>query len=100
MYDELPTADIDHINQKPDDNRITNLRLTTQLNNQQNRKINRNNSSGYRGVSYIKARNKWIAQKQLNGQYHHLGYFDNPEDASAAYNDFLLSNPNEFYPTT
>jgi hypothetical protein len=99
VYGQFPETNLDHINRNPSDNRIANLRLAPQQDNQQNREVNKNNTSGYRGVSYNKLRKKWVAQKQLRGKYHHLGYFNTAKEAHVKYTQFIRSNPNAFYPT-
>jgi len=75
---------IDHINGDKLDNRIENLRAATVGQNQHNRKTNANNTSGYKGVSWNKARKKWITGIKLEGKRIHLGYFDNVEEAAEA----------------
>ncbi|MDA6684686.1 HNH endonuclease signature motif containing protein [Escherichia coli] len=52
VYGTMPDGFIDHINRVRTDNRISNLRLVTHSENMQNRKIQKNNKSGYRGVSW------------------------------------------------
>ena len=71
---------IDHINHIRNDNRIENLRLITQGLNAslQNHK---NKTSKYIGVSYVKARGKWIST--CNRKY--LGRFKTEEEATDAY---------------
>jgi hypothetical protein len=73
---------IDHINGDKLDNRIENLRAATVGQNQHNRKTNANNTSGYKGVSWDKARKKWLTGIKLEGKRIHLGYFDNVEEAA------------------
>lgn len=82
FYGVWPTMDLDHINSSPDDNRIVNLRETTNTNNQLNKK--RNNSfclrtSKHQGVSFDKSKNKWRAK--FKGKM--LGDFDSEEKALA-----------------
>ncbi|HJB28112.1 MAG TPA: AP2 domain-containing protein [Candidatus Blautia faecavium] len=48
------------------------------------RKINNNNTSGVRGVSYRKNRGKWRAYIKIKRKNIHLGNFDTKEDAIAA----------------
>lgn len=47
---------VDHINRSPLDNRRSNLRVCSQGDNMVNRKMQRNNQSGYRGVLIAKPR--------------------------------------------
>lgn len=56
---------VDHININPQDNRIDNLRLITNLHNSQNRKKSKSNTSGVTGVSITdngNGRLYWVAQ--------------------------------------
>ena len=74
---------IDHINGVKDDNRIENLRLATNMENQHNRKVNKNSTSGIKGV-YSK-RGKYVAQITVNSRRVHLGYYKTAKEAGAAY---------------
>jgi hypothetical protein len=76
---------IDHINGNRLDNRISNLRAATSSQNGRNRKVNSNNTSGFKGVYYHKKARKWTAQIKSHGRSHYLGYFDTPELAHMAY---------------
>ena len=81
---EWPKFCIDHINGVRDDNRIANLRdVTNQINIQNKRSPTGSNL--YLGCSFNKSKNKWQAKIKLNGKYIHLGWFGDPDDASAAY---------------
>lgn len=80
-----PTEQIDHINGNPADNRIENLREATNSQNQHNRGVNKNNTSGFKGVCWDRPRGKWRAQLILNRKTLFLGHYDNPEAASKAY---------------
>ena len=73
---------IDHINCDKVDNRIENLRAVTASQNQHNRKLNSNNTSGYKGVYYHKPLNKWCAKIRLEYKRMHLGYYKTPEEAA------------------
>jgi len=57
---------VDHINGDSTDNRPCNLRAVSQSENQQNRKLNVNNRSGHKNVSWNKARKKWHIQISVN----------------------------------
>ena len=74
---------IDHINGDKVDNRIENLRAVTASQNQHNRKINSNSTSGYKGVSYYARTNKWCAKIRLESKRINLGYYKTPEEADA-----------------
>jgi len=41
------------------------------------------NTSGFKGVTWIKQSQKWAAQIQHNGQNHYLGLFNTAEEAHA-----------------
>ena len=83
-YGEWPDDQVDHINGDRSDNRIANLRSLTNQGNQQNRRTaHRGIRSGLLGVS--PKRGKWRAQIKVDGKKRHLGLFDTPEAAHAAY---------------
>lgn len=88
--------EIDHINNNPLDNRFENLRLATRSENQQNKLISKNNSSGVKGVSWDKLRKKWQAHSNLNGRKIGLGRFSNIADAEKAVMNFRTKNHGEF----
>ena len=76
---------IDHINGNRSDNRITNLRLVTQIGNSRNMKMLSTNTSGVTGVTLGKKMKKWRARiSGSNGQRIHLGYFHTKEEALAS----------------
>jgi hypothetical protein len=85
VYGVEPILHIDHINHESLDNRIENLRQVTVSQNIQNSKLSAANSSGYRGVSRDKRRNKWDAYINVNYRKKYLGSFDNICDAAKAY---------------
>lgn len=75
---------VDHINGNRLDNRRENLRFCTQRDNARNKGLSKSNTSGYKGVSYNKSRNKWSAYILRDDSYH-IGYFDTAEEAANAY---------------
>ena len=76
---------VDHINGNPLDNRKSNLRICTNAENQRNRGVNKNNTSGYKGVCWAKQNKKWKARIKHNGKLIHLGYYKDKEEAARAY---------------
>lgn len=78
---------VDHINHNGLDNRKENLRICTDRENRLNsRKYNYKNSySKYRGVTWDKKRNKWVAQIMCNRKNYNLGVFDTQIEAAMAY---------------
>ena len=80
-----PSTQIDHRNVIRSDNSSSNLREATHAQNCQNSSISRNNSSGFKGVTFSKAANKWAAQISVNRKHIHLGLFLDPADAHLAY---------------
>jgi hypothetical protein len=73
---------VDHIDCNRSNNKIENLREADQYKNQQNQKISKNSSSGYKNVTWRADRNKWSVRIMANGKYVSGGCFENPEDAS------------------
>lgn len=80
-----PKDEIDHKNLTKDDNRIDNLREATHFQNVCNARKRRHNTTGFKGVTFHKAANKFMAQIRADGKYLYLGLFDTPEEAHAAY---------------
>jgi hypothetical protein len=85
MTGTFPPDQIDHIDRNPTNNQFTNLRAVTGSENQHNSGKPKDNTSGYRGVSYDKRDKKWRASIRLNNVLKNLGYFPTPEEASVAY---------------
>lgn len=84
MHGVHPAKNLDHINQMPSDNRICNLREADQHQNNQNRRLQRNSTSGITGVSLHKATQRWHARIHTREGCRSLGYYDTKEDAARA----------------
>ena len=75
--------EVDHVNCNTLDNRKTNLRLCTRTQNSRNRLKNKNNSSGYKGVT--RDRNRWRAMIIAENKRVVLGIYETKEEAYKAY---------------
>jgi len=75
---------VDHINGDGLDNRRSNLRLCTNAENAMNMHVT-NGTSGFKGVSWSKERQKWEAYIKFHGRMIHLGRFNSPVDAARRY---------------
>lgn len=72
---------IDHKNRNPLDNRKSNLRFCTVMENSRNLTVAKNNRSGTTGVKFDKKLNKWSAYIKHEHKSIYLGAFTNKEDA-------------------
>ena len=79
---------VDHIDHDKTNNIVTNLRWASVSQNQMNQQklTNKGGYSKYKGVTWDKRRNKWMAKICKNYKTFHIGYFDSEEEASEAYN--------------
>ena len=78
---------IDHIDRDKLNNRVNNLRLVSQRENQSNRQTQ--GSSKYVGVSYHKSTGKWVVKIMIDGEQNTLGLFEKELDAHNAYQNKL-----------
>ena len=85
MTGKWPKSTIDHIDCDKTNNRWSNLREASVAENNQNKTLICNNSSGLRGVSWYKKSGKWKAQIGVNKRMIFLGYFEDKFEAQEAY---------------
>ena len=85
VHGEFPANQLDHLDRDRANNALCNLQSVTCLENNQNRGLQRNNKSGYRGVSWDSRDGRWRAQIRANGKKQSLGYFGSAEEAHIAY---------------
>ncbi|MCK5611537.1 HNH endonuclease [Candidatus Pacearchaeota archaeon] len=65
----------DHRDRNGLNNQRYNLRICTHAENMRNRRIQCNNKSGYKGVSWNRREKKWLAQIKFNGKTIYLGRY-------------------------
>ena len=82
-YPQFPNS-VDHINRDGCDNRIVNLREVTPREQSMNTGLSSANTSGVKGVSFLKDKGKWRASINIDGRKTNLGTFVELSDAIAA----------------
>jgi len=90
------TNEYDHRDRNIFNNQKDNLRIATKNQNQWNKGIQANNTSGYKGVYWRSDRNKWRAEIKYYNSNIHLGYYKNKKEAAKAYNKKALELFGEF----
>ena len=75
----------DHIDRNALNNQRSNLRIVTHSQNQMNKGMSKNNTSGFKGVMWSKKSKKWQANIRKNNKKLYLGLFKTKEEAYEAY---------------
>lgn len=78
-------AIVDHKDANPRNNAWSNLRPATPAENSRNAKRGKNNTSGFKGVSYHRQIDRWCSEIWVNSKKQFLGTFDTREEAAVAY---------------
>jgi hypothetical protein len=84
MNGKWPEAEIDHVNNNKDDNRMVNLRQASRAENMRNARRFKNNTSGFKGVSWHKVTGKWAARIYVDGKRLNIGLFASKHEAALA----------------
>src|ERR1035437_6402891 len=87
---------VDHRDLNGLNNQRKNLRLANDTENNRNVGIRRDNTSGYKGVTWRYDNQSWQTRIQVNKKRIHLGYFTNPREAALAYDVAALKYFGEF----
>lgn len=86
---------VDHKDHETLNNQRTNLRVCSPTQNQGNRRMNHNNTSGFTGV--CAERGRWSARIRVKGRGIFLGYYDTKDAAAVAYNEAALAIWGDFF---
>lgn len=76
--------EVDHIDLNRSNNKISNLRAATTSQNECNKGLQRNNSSGVKGVNWDKSSGMWKARVAVNGLTKYVGRFHDIKEAEQA----------------
>lgn len=70
-----------------------NCRWTTRTVQARNkRKLMSTNTSGYKGLCWSKAKNKWLARIKIASKRIHIGIYDDKVEAAKAYDKYITDN--------
>jgi hypothetical protein len=70
----------------------SNCRWATKTMQNRNQRIQKNNTSGYKGVSHHKRDGKYQAQISVNKKSIYLGLYPTAEEGAIAYNTYIIEN--------
>lgn len=91
VHGTMPRHEIDHINGRRDDNSMANLRDVPKMENVKNKRLLKNNKSGYHGITKH-PNGKFRVKGYMKDAQVHLGYFSSLKDAILARKDFERSH--------
>jgi hypothetical protein len=91
-----PFVKVDHEDMDGLNNTRDNIRIATVSNNNCNKKKQRNNTSGYKGVWWHKKHQKWYAAIRKDRKAIFLGLYTDAADAARAYDVAALIYHGEF----
>lgn len=84
---------VDHRDGNRTNNKVNNLRYATDSENQHNKSMQSNNTSGVTGINFDKRNQKWYARITINSKTKFIGYFKTKEEATLARKEYA----NEYY---
>jgi hypothetical protein len=96
ILDTPPGMQTDHIDGNKLNNQRVNLRVCSIAENGRNRKLQKNNTSGFSGVHYAKKAEKWQATIRVNGKVVYLKTYNTAKEAALAYDEAAKKYFGEF----
>lgn len=96
FHGEWPKDQIDHINGIKDDNRLCNLRESSQVENTRNRKLYKNNTTGFKGVLLQPDKVKFYAKVCKGGRNFYSYGHTSAKSAAKAYDELAKKHFGEF----
>lgn len=87
---------VDHLNGICGDNRLSNIRMATQSENQANRRKGTGHSSKFKGVTWDKERETWKCVIMKGWKRVFIGRFQDEVEAAKAYDEKLFTLSGEF----
>jgi hypothetical protein len=93
---DFSSKDIDHVNGDGLDNQKHNLRPCERWQNAHNRGLGLNNTSGFKGVHFMKSTRRWRARIGINGRRISLGLYGTALEAANAYDEAARNLVGEF----
>lgn len=95
-HEDVPEGmTINHIDNDTENNKIQNLNPELHTIQTYNRRLQKSNSSGVRGVHWRSSNGRWIAAIREDGKQRHLGQSANIEDAIVLRIKYMLENRTE-----
>ncbi|WP_156438487.1 HNH endonuclease [Bradyrhizobium valentinum] len=98
-HSHWPTDDLDHRHGERSHNAIVELRDCTPSDNQRNRRLHKNNTSGFKGISWVPKLQKYLVQIQVNKAAVKLGYFVDKIEEAKTYDVAAIKHFGEFAKT-
>ncbi|HEY8658011.1 MAG TPA: hypothetical protein VIM07_00760 [Chitinophagaceae bacterium] len=92
----FPKNKVDHIDCDGLNNRRLNLRVVTDGQSSANRRKQKNNTTGYKGVFFVAHTKRYRVSVNKNGERIEGGYFDSVIDAAKKYNELALEHWGEY----
>lgn len=96
IMDAPDDVEVDHRNRDGLDCRRENLRFATHAQNMRNRKLSSLNKSGFRGVSWAKLKQRWLARIVVDGRVLHIGHYRDSHEAALMYDKAAREHFGEF----